>query len=55
MPNMNSVHSSASLAKLTSQRKAKILALAEKEAERARKSRLGSLLSQKLVVSLSDR
>lgn len=51
MPNTKGIHSAASMAKLTAQRKIKIQALAEKEAERARKSRLESLLAQKLVVS----
>ncbi|GMH75274.1 hypothetical protein TrLO_g13993 [Triparma laevis f. longispina] len=55
MPNTKGIHSAASMAKLTAQRKIKIQALAEKEAERARKSRLESLLAQKLVAKYGTR
>ncbi|GMH84911.1 hypothetical protein TrVE_jg10187 [Triparma verrucosa] len=54
MPNKG-IHSSASLAKLTAQRRLKVQAMAEKEAERARKSRLESLLAQKLVAKYGTR
>jgi len=49
------IHSAASLAKLTAGRKAKIQKLADMEAERSKKSRLESLLSQKLVAKYGTR
>mmetsp|Transcript_22264 Transcript_22264/g.46258 ORF Transcript_22264/g.46258 Transcript_22264/m.46258 type:complete len:521 (+) Transcript_22264:57-1619(+) len=49
------IHSAASLAKLTAGRRAKIQKLADLEAERSKRSRLESLLSQKLVAKYGTR
>ena len=49
------VHSAASLSKLTARRKAKIQELADREAESSKRSRLISLLTQKLVAKYGTR
>ncbi|GMH51204.1 hypothetical protein TrRE_jg11897 [Triparma retinervis] len=49
------IHSAVSLAKLTAGRRAKIQKLADMEAERSKRSRLESLLSQKLVAKYGTR